>query len=497
MVKVSMNSFTRIGLPILLVAGVVFGITFVMMYSPEEEKTPTGPGDQVQNPDRQALKFFTTKAIVSTQTSTPKHLWYWDSTIEIGAPGHFEFWCANKHDQPVTINVPATNCQCAGAEMANVPPDALNEYTVLSAISGSPLLSALPGSPFFAMPSPLAALAHVNLSQRLNWLPLYKGENRPEQTIPAASSPTNPQFAIVRLAWTGKGEQGPKGISAECWARKGDDKVGSMTVLGAETNVTNAFEPLRREGSQWATARDVSIGELRENGAVKQTIYLASFTRPYVLYALESERPTPCISWTDVVPATEEEFLSLIAHARGADNTIRRVKSLYKVEVTVRERAEVSTDGKKEVHQLDLGPIDRKLKFAGVEAGSWNLTIRGRVLGEITMLHAEDGRIDLATFSSDLGASRDITLFADRAGLDLSLLETETRPNFLQVRLEKRKDLDDGRKQWLLRVTVPKGALHGSLPESSSVVLQTKGANPRRLRIPVRGLTFDSGKPQL
>ena len=34
-----MKSFTRIGLPILLVVGVVFGITFIRMYSPEDTET--------------------------------------------------------------------------------------------------------------------------------------------------------------------------------------------------------------------------------------------------------------------------------------------------------------------------------------------------------------------------------------------------------------------------------------------------------------------------
>ena len=33
-----MKTFTRIVLPILLVAGVVFGITFIQMYSPDEER---------------------------------------------------------------------------------------------------------------------------------------------------------------------------------------------------------------------------------------------------------------------------------------------------------------------------------------------------------------------------------------------------------------------------------------------------------------------------
>jgi hypothetical protein len=481
-----MNSFTRIGLPILLVAGVVFGITFILMYSPEEKNPSTGTdGEQVS--DRQMLKFYTVEAAVGTPGATPKHLWNWDSTIEVGAPGHFEFLCSNKHEQPVTIWVPATNCQCAGAEMTNVPPDAMSDYTVLSALSGSP---------FWPAPGPLAAFAHQNLNQRLTWLPLFKGENRPEQTIPAANSTTEPQFAMVRLAWTGKGEPGPKGISAEVYARKGADKIPSRDVLTAKMQVVAAFEPMRREGPKWVGARDVSVGELHDNGVVKQTIYLVSFTRQYLLYSTQAERPTPCITWTEPVPATDEEFHAMTAQLRGAENNIRRIKSVYKFDITVRERADEAVGSKTEVHRLDLGPIDRKLTIAGVEAGNWAIVLRGRVLGEIAMPNSEEGRIELATFPSDQGASKDVPLSAERPGLDLELVTAETTPNFLQVKLEPRKDIG-GRKQWLLRVSVPKGALHGSLPESSAIVLKTTGANSRRLRIPIRGMTFDSGSPRL
>jgi hypothetical protein len=483
-----MNSFTRIGLPILLVAGVVFGITFILMYSPEDVKDPTTGKEGQQVSDRQMLKFYTTKAAVSTPTSTPKHLWYWDSTVEVGAPGHFEFWCSNKHEQPVTIWVPATNCQCAGAEMTNVPPDAMTEYTLTSALAGNPLL--------FGVSSPFAALAHQNLNQKLTWVPLFKGDVRPEQTIPAAKSPAEPQFAMVRLAWTGKGEPGIKAITAEVYARKGDDKIPSRDVIAAETQVVAAFEPMRREGARFVSARELPFGELHDNGVVKQTIYLVSFTRQYLLYSTHAERPTPCITWTEPVPVNDEEFYGLTAQARGAENNIRRVKSAYKFEITVRERADEAVGAKTEVHRLDLGPLDRKISVDGVEAGSWTMLLRGRVLGEITMPNSEEGRIDLATFPSDLGASKEVSLLAERPGLDLELLSAETTPNYLQVKLEPRKDID-GRKQWLLRVTVPKGALHGSLPESSAIVLKTTGANSRRLRIPIRGMTFDSGKPQL
>jgi hypothetical protein len=484
-----MKTFTRIGLPILLVAGVVFGITFIRMYSPPEERQGSGDAKTEKDVGREAaLKFFTVRAIVGNPSSTPKYLWYWDSTVEVAAPGHFEFWCQNRNPQPVTIRVPATNCQCAGAEMAVVPNDAYQEYAVLSALSGSPLWSA---------PAALAAYAHVNFESKLTWLPLFKGGERPDQTIPAANAASGPQFALVRLAWTGKGEPGPKGISAEVYASVGD-AVPSREVLGAEMNVVPSFELHRLEGLQWASAREVSVGDLRENSEAKLTIYLASFTRSHLLYNVSSDHPTPCITWTEPVPATEEELASFIAHTRGTENLIRRVRNLSKIEFTVRERIEVATGDQKSFHQLDLGPVDRKLTIAGVGSGGWAMTLKGRVLGEIAVLSGADGgRIDLGTFAADQGANKEVVLLAERPGLDLSLLENETTPNYLKVKLEALKDYPDGRKQWKLRVTVPQRMLYGSLPENSGIVLKTSGISSRRLRLPVRGMTYDSGGPRL
>ena len=87
-------------------------------------------------------------------------------------------------------------------------------------------------------------------------------------------------------------------------------------------------------------------------------------------------------------------------------------------------------------------------------------------------------------------------MLAERAGLELSLLDNEIVPNFLKVKFVPLPPLGD-RKQYRLRVTVPKNSLVGPLPANSAVVLKTNGPNPRRFRIPIKGTTFDSGEPRL
>ena len=204
-----------------------------------------------------------------------------------------------------------------------------------------------------------------------------------------------PQFAIVRLAWKGKGEPGKKGISAEVYTSVGE-ATPWRDVLSAETDVVPAFDMMRHEGSEWKKIHELSVGELRENGVVKEVLYLASYTRAYALYTITAEHPTSCISWTDAVPATQDEIDDFNEFLRGKDNKLLHVQGLYKIEITVRERTNFERSGNKEFHQLDLGPLDQRFTVAAVDAGHWPLTLTGRVLGEVTVLSGADGgRIDL------------------------------------------------------------------------------------------------------
>jgi hypothetical protein len=490
-----MKTFTRIVLPILLVAGVVFGITFIQMYSPDEDKpdATAGGSGKPGGPQGLPLKFGLTRVAAPKEERTEsgpaaladhlRHLKYWNGDVEVGAPGHYDFWCQNRAEQPVTARVTDVNCQCAGVAMAVVPPDAYRDYAVGSALAGGPLCPA---------PGPAALVAHLALRQRLTWEALYQDGQPFDRTVPAAG-PGRPQFALVRLSWSGKAI-GPKNIFANLYAGLPGAPAPSHQRLDAEINVVPAFELVRRTGpTGWAPTRELPVGDLREDAVVTQEFFLLSSTRSYPVYSVSGDAPDPCVRWDDPVPATPEEVHSVtdfISRLDDREAAVRPPKSLFKVRVTVRERV-----GDR---QLDLGPIERRLLVTAAGGGALALTVRGRVFGEVTILSgAEAGKVDLGSFGANEDRTRAVDLVADRPGLELTLAEAETTPNYLKARLEKLPPTGDGRNKYRLRVTVPKGSVPGSLPETSAVILKTNGPTPRRFRLPVRGMTYDSGGPRL
>jgi hypothetical protein len=484
-----MNSVTKVGLPIVLVVGLVFGITFIRMYSTEDTPpvdTPKEATGKTSSAKELPVRFglITAAAQVDDPPAGSRSLKYWDPIIEVGVPGHFEFWCQSRHPEPVIVRISEVNCQCAGVEVAPVRDEDFREYAVVSALAGSPLGAAS---------GPTAAIAHAILDRRLNWLPLLKDHEKTDQTIAPADPAAGTRMAIVRLGWEAKNEPGPKTVSATLVSRIGES-AGTVTKLEAQTVIVPAFDLVRRDGpAAWVAAPDLPVGELRENGEVRRTVYLLSATRKTQIYSMSIDRPDPCISWTEAMPATPEEVQSLL-NTIPKEGAARRPKSVYKIEVTVHERVEAEVDGKKQLRQMDLGLIERRLTVAAVNGGSIPVALRGRVIGDVSFLSGTvDGRIDLGnSFPADQDWTKDVALLAERTGLDLTLDTTATTPSYLKVKLDALAPID-GRNHWRLRVTVPKGSVYSAIPEGSAIVLNTTGPNPRRLRIPIRGIAYDRG----
>ena len=505
-----MNSFTRIGLPILLVVGAVFLITMATTYNTDPDTTvpdpaaPPGKNGPVKAAREEPLHFFTKMAAAPKTDRTPeplkkdkadlmpenlKHTKYWSPEVEIDQPGYYVYWAANKHPLPVAIRATGTSCTCASLEYAVIPPAALRDFTALAGLAGSPLISS---------PMPFtAALAQVALARQLDWQPLYSKDNGMTPGEVPAAGPAGPQLIAVRMNFSGKPPEGSRSIMGEVIATL-PDAPPAATRLEAAIHIVPSFTLMKRAGNTWEVANELDLGELRENGVSRQEFFAVSANRLYLSpVGSLATGDHPCIRISPAAPATAEEIQSLQQYAPKADEPplMPRVASMYKMSVTVRERVAAGQDGQAEARQMDLGLLDRRLNVEnGAGGDAKTLLLRGRVFGDVRILAgADSGRIDLGNgFPVDQDHGKAVTLIADRANLDVTLLPKETRPNYLKVKLDPQKDID-GRKNWRLTVTVPKGTLYGALPETAVIMLATGETPPRLIRLPIRGASYDSG----
>lgn len=496
-----MNSFLKIGLPILLVAGLVFGLTFMRLYTSDDKAAAPIGAANVAGPANAAgqmpLDFFTTKAsppaldiLGKPEGERFQHLKHWQAEVEASAEGGYGYWCQNKHPTAVRIRAPKTSCTCSAVEAANVPANLFNDYLVSSALAGGPL-------------SPSAALAGVfaqaEFTRKLEWATLSReGADQGSTTIPAADPKTGPQLAIVKMTWIGKSPSGPKKLFAAVYAGKPDGSgVEAKTDLTAEPVVVPAFELLRRElNNKWVPLVDrlVDIGELRRNSISKQWIYCYSPTRTYLGLDAKLDVTDPCMTIGPIVPAEPEELAALELYLAEVTKGVGRgVKALYKFELLVRERLESGEGANRQLSVLDLGPIDRTITMSAVEGGNTGIRIRGNVRGEVQISKATSGKIELGnSYPANQDRTADVILTTERPDMELKLIPNEISPKFLKAELVPLPD-SGGLKQYRLFVTVPKDSPTGALPETASIVLTTTGSAPRKLRIPVRGQSFYSG----
>jgi hypothetical protein len=112
------------------------------------------------------------------------------------------------------------------------------------------------------------------------------------------------------------------------------------------------------------------------------------------------------------------------------------------------------------------------------------VTVRATVAGPVALAGGGTD-INLGSFRHQAGAAETVVLTTDRPDAALEVVPGAARPDFLGVTLKKLPDAA-GRGQWQLTLRVPPGRLQGELTDGM-VVLELKGPNPQRIRIPVRG----------
>lgn len=489
-----MKTLTQVVLPIAALVGIVFGVTWMNTHM-SKDSSKTGEKPKVGG-QAESLKF---PLLIARKDPSDWRLRYWNSEFEPTTKGHFDFWFRNVNDQPVRFAAMGVSCQCAGALVGVIPPEAMSSYLTQRAIAQFP---GLPGSPILD----IANL--IELNNQISWKSVVTGPDRGETSIPGAGvssdeqmraahlNPGNPQFAIVRLTWEAKQQadntdrDAHTSISGHFVSQLPNSNAAAMDLQVGFTvaQPLHVFVPGDKSG-------EIRLNELLTGSIVTRELVIWSSTRSELPIAIDPITPgnyKDCVTWTPPTRLTENEVLDLEQKLMSPDQPPIKIRSAYRVFLTVSEQRQIERDGKMITRQLDLGPFYFQLQV-GAGTKPVTLIVHGVVRGDVRLINGSisSDAVDFGrSFSSSTSKTIKVSVLSERVGMDLEEIKAERSPDYLIVDLLPDGE-KEGKKQWILTVTIPESKLFGDLPLGSQVVLQTKDKTPRRVRIPVKARTLD------
>jgi hypothetical protein len=455
--------FTQVGLGLLVLVAVVFGIAFISQYqgastpknTPPQDKTP--PGSTVR------LKFLQTVV----KWNPPSM-----AEFEHNTDAYYDFWFENPNNESVEMGIGSKSCTCMAASICVLSAQNAERYhgwTFSRAASecGVGFGGVLP----FASQCCADLEASPDLyGMDIKWRPLAISETEPGTVVQPG------QAGLVRIE-ARKAKMGAKPLRAPVWTQlPGPGHQRDLTLL--EVPMTWVI-PIRFLPDPAL----LDVGDLGPKDEKTVEGYFFSSTRKFFpIYKIEERNRNPHVSftWTPMTDAEREEM---------SRSTQTRVLCGYKLRVTVRER--LGAKG-----QMDLGPfmlIGEVTTDADVGLGQFQ--IDGTIKGEINVGAAEDGgKILLGNFKADKGKSKTVLLTTNRPGMSLEYAHTEpTGLDFLKVPSLKPVPTPGVKEvtQWELQVTVPPGPPR-RIPHDGAVLVRitSPGSPPRFIRIPVIGTAY-------
>lgn len=465
----------KIAVPIGVLMAVIFGITFFSQYAPNSVET----GPETATSKEPPLRFFTSTRHWDPYGSLQDRTFpgFYEATrAEAGTPNGAAFWFENRNDKSVTMQLKGVSCSaCSGGRVAAVPPDVARQVLQMSAVS------TLPGGLFSPLPVGLAGPAANFTDDRLQWQSyVFREHPHAEYRVPAAANPDgwSPQWGILELRFS-VGAVAPKELKS----------VFNLQVDGTQQIGTAEFA-IAFEGVEPfdITRAVIDAGELQETSAARTydvTVYSATrgprrgdtgdLDAPKVDVRLVGGavgEPGPFVSVGPPVRLTEEELQRIPEEVKR--NV--RVESAYRLTVTVSPKV-----GDR---RADLGPLEREVYIATADTAK-SVRVKAVVRGSV-WLDNNQKDVDLGTYKFATGAFPPATtVITDKPAQELVLVKDDPAlPEGLDVSLQKEHAAPD-LAYYKLKVAVPPNAKSGAW--SGYVVLELKGPNPQRIRIPVRG----------
>jgi hypothetical protein len=500
-----------------VLTGVVFGITFFAQYSPrlEEEKDSNSPASvgSVEPP----LRFFSSERRWDPPTEEQMYRGLYLLAPSAFAardaedrsrfnlqdrifPGFFEvgsqlhsaaFWCENRHNQPALLQLERVSCaSCSGGRFAVLPTDLTRQMLQMQAAAILPQFSI---NLFPLGQAGPAAHLGAHLQQPSNWQ-AYRFREEPHATfrIPAANNTDgwSPQWGILELQF-----------QVETYGVREPLRANFITVLEGSHQFSNNTFTIHFEGVNpfEVSPALLSLGEISEQTQPKQyDLIVYSSTRGYTTDAATATTfmpPSVDIRLPRGVPGTPGPFVGvgtpqpLSAEELSAFRQRLMAEQKRPVRVTAAYRYPVLLQPSIGDQRIEIGQLVREIWFAAPGALERVVRLSGVVRGQV-WLDENASDINLGPFPLLRGVGpHTVYVFTERPDMVLTEVPSERSPRYLQVQLQ-RLPPSGARGRYELKLRVPSrteqpeveaGRLNGV------VVLEIQGAQPQRIRIPVRG----------
>ncbi len=322
---------------------------------------------------------------------------------------------------------------------------------------------------FGAVPTFLPMIGAAELLPKLVWTDFGVDKTNLKVKIPAAA-PGRPTWGIARVGFRAT-SIGQNHTAAFYNAEAEGAKEPSVYKFDVSIIGVDSFD---------VTPKDFAVGELAE-GAKPLNFDLSYWS--VIRNRSELLPPVVRVGGDDPfvivgkpVSMTDEELDALAAKIGEKHQELGlKIQAGYRIPITIRREA----PGK----LPDIGLFEKEIFVTGPGDRVQKVDVKGRVTGFIWLQDAQ--QVELKSYSGKLGTETKATIATGKPDLELELLPDETKPRFLQATLSDPKT-EPGRKTWTLNLTVPPN--QGFQPYwTGSVVLQTKGPNPQKVRIPVTG----------
>lgn len=474
----AMTSALKYAVPLVLLVGVVFAVTYFSRYTPDE---PTVTPDQKAAATAKPLVFFTTARRWDPRPTA--------SIPDQAFPGFFKvgtleqkahFWFENRNPEPVTLQLKGISCTaCSGGRVAPLPPEVTR--LILQSAAGSLLPQGLTtGLGGAGMAGPAARLFAA--PDALPWQAYKYAEHardlgKVQYTVPGAANADgwSPQWGILEVNFDVK-EHPSIPLTADFRSR-----IGAGEQYGADR-----FSIVYRPASVIEIDRnEVELPELSGQFPERAGEFIA-------FSILDTNTPPPAIridlpagtsgepgEWVSagppvkLSPAELERFTAGLMVQTKGDPV--KVGTAYRIPVVA--RAEVGG------RPADIGRLDRTISIA-VNSEVRTLQVKSSVRGPV-YLSGDRKEVAFGTFSGAKGSTAREFLTTESAATELAWVQGQTVPKALKVELKRQPDRGTY-GSWELKVTVPPNEAVGELT-GAVVVLETKGPTPQRIRIPVSG----------